>query len=154
MNVAGELNDENNFPHKLLLTNTQFSKLCKAFANGSSANIKLSKTQLHKVGQSGGFLGRLLGPLLKTGFHLIRNVLKSLAKSFLIPLGSTAAASAIDAAIHEKNFGSCCVAKVSDRLRPLDLALSTTFERSQLVKEMITQLVVYYIIITLIITVK
>ena len=125
MNVAGELNDENNFPHKLLLTNTQFSKLRKAFANGSSANIKLSKTQLHKVGQSGGFLGRLLGPLLKTGFHLIRNVLKSLAKSFLIPLGSTAAASAIDAAIHEKIFGSCCVAKVSDRLRPLDLALST-----------------------------
>ena len=42
--------DENNFPHKLLSTNTQVSRLLKAFANGSSANIKLSKTQLHKIG--------------------------------------------------------------------------------------------------------
>ena len=55
-NVAGNFNDENNFPHKLLLTNTQVSRIRKAFANNSSANIKLSKTQLHKVGQSGGFL--------------------------------------------------------------------------------------------------
>ena len=39
---------------------------CKAFSNASSANIKLSKTQVHKIGQSGGFLGRLLGPLIKT----------------------------------------------------------------------------------------
>ena len=61
-NVNGDSNDENNFPHKLLLTNTQVSKLCKAFVNGSSANIKLSKTQLYKMGQSGGFLGMLLGP--------------------------------------------------------------------------------------------
>ena len=65
-NVVGDSNDENNFPHKLSLTNTQVSKHHKAFANNSSANIKLSKTQLHKVGQSGGFLGRLLGPLIKT----------------------------------------------------------------------------------------
>ena len=42
-NVVGDSNDENNFPHKLLLTNTQVSRLCKAFANNSSANIKLSK---------------------------------------------------------------------------------------------------------------
>ena len=59
-NVVGDSNDENKFLHKLLLTNTQVSKLCKALANGSSANIKLYKTQLHKIGQSGGFLGRLL----------------------------------------------------------------------------------------------
>ena len=55
-NVFGDGNDENNFPHKLLLTNTQVSRPCKAFANNSSANIKLSKTKLHKIGQSGGFL--------------------------------------------------------------------------------------------------
>ena len=55
------------------------SKLRKAFGNGSSANIKLSKTQLHKIGQSGGFLGRILGPL-KTGLPLMKNV-KPLAKS-------------------------------------------------------------------------
>ena len=47
-NVIGDSNDENNFPHKLL-TNTQVSKLQKAFANNSSANTKLSKTQLHKI---------------------------------------------------------------------------------------------------------
>ena len=64
-NVAGDSNDENDSLHKLLLTNTQVSKLRKTFANGSSANIKIPKTQLHKMGQSGGFLGRLLGPLLK-----------------------------------------------------------------------------------------
>ena len=55
-NVVGDANDENNFPHKLLLTNTQVSRLHKVFANNSSANIKLSKTKLHKIGQSGGFL--------------------------------------------------------------------------------------------------
>ena len=64
-NVVGDSNDENNFLHKLLLTNTQVLKFRKAFANGSSANIKLLKTQLLKIVQSGGFLGRLLGPLLK-----------------------------------------------------------------------------------------
>ena len=103
--VIGDSNTENNFPHKLFLTNTQVSKLRKASANNSSANIKLSKTQLHKIQQSGGLLGRLLGPLLKAGLHLIENVLKPLAKSVLIPLGLTAA-SATDAAIHKKMFGS------------------------------------------------
>ena len=103
-NVVGDSNYENNFTHKSLLTNTQVSKLRKAFANNSSANKKLSKTQLNKIGQSGGFLGRLLGPLLKTGLPLERNALKPLGKSILIPLGLTAAASATDAAIHKKMF--------------------------------------------------
>ena len=105
-NVVTDSNDENNFPHKLLLTNTQVSKIRKAFANGSLANIKLSKTQLHKIGQSGRFLGKLLIPLLKTGLPLIGNILKPLAKSVLIPLGLTAATSATDAAIHKQMFGS------------------------------------------------
>ena len=56
--------------------------------------------------QSVGFLGRLLGPLLKTGLPLIKNVIKSLTKSVLNPLGLTAAASATDAGIHEKISGS------------------------------------------------
>ena len=99
-NIVGENNDDISFWPKILLTDTQLSKLCKAFANGSSANIKLSKAQLNKTGQSGGFLGRLIGPLLKTGFPLIKNVFKPLAKSVLIPLGLTAAASLTDAAIH------------------------------------------------------
>ena len=52
-NVVGDSNDENNFPYKLLLTNTQVSKILKAFANGLSANIKLSKTELQKILKSG-----------------------------------------------------------------------------------------------------
>ena len=90
----------------MLLTNTQVSRHRRAFENNSSANIKLSKTQLHKIGQSGEFLGRPLGPLLKTGLPLIGNVLKPSAKSVLVPLRLTAAASAIDTVIHKKIFGS------------------------------------------------
>ena len=90
----------------MLLTNTKISKLREAFTFGSLAKIKLSKTQLNKIRQSGGFLGRLLGPLLKLELPLIGNVLKQLAKSVLMPLGLIVAASARDAAIHKKMFGS------------------------------------------------
>ena len=96
----------------MLLSNTQVSKLRKAFPNKYSPNIKLSKTQLHKIGQSGGFLGRLLGPLLKTG---LSNVLKPLAKSVLITLRLTAAASATDSAIHKKMFGSGATLIISNK---------------------------------------
>ena len=61
---------------------------------------------MHEIGQSGGSLVKLLGPLLKTGLSLIGNVFKPLAKSVLIPLGLTAAASITDAASHNKTFGS------------------------------------------------
>ena len=61
--------DETNFPHKLLFTNRQVSNLRKVFANYLSTDIKLSKTQLSNMIQSGGFLGRLLGPLLKQDYH-------------------------------------------------------------------------------------
>ena len=80
--------NETDFPHKLLLTKRQVSNLRKAFANHLSADIKLSKTQLSKMIQSGGFLGRLLGLLLKTGLPLIKN--------------ANAAALAADAEIHKK----------------------------------------------------
>ena len=65
--------NETNFPHKLLFTNRQVANLCKAFANYLSTDIKLSNTQLSKMIQSKGFLGRLLDPLLKTGLPLIKN---------------------------------------------------------------------------------
>ena len=81
------------------------SKLRKAFTNTFSANMKLSETQLHKIGKSGRFLGRLLGSLLKNWLHLTKDVLKALAKSLLISLGLTTAASATDVAIHKKMFG-------------------------------------------------
>ena len=95
--------NETNFPHKILLTNRQVVNLCKAFTNHSLGNIKLWKSQLSKLIQSGGFLGRLLNPLLKSGLPLIKNVIKPLAKSVLIPLGLTAGASAADVGIHKNS---------------------------------------------------
>ena len=89
-------------PHELLLTTRQKTKIRNAFNNNTSTNIKLSKAQINKIIQCGGFLGKLLGPLLKTGLSLIKNVIKPLTKSVLMPLGLTAAASAADAGIHKK----------------------------------------------------
>ena len=105
-NMVGNSNDNTNFPHELLLSNKQVANIRKAFTDHLSTDIKLSKTQLSKMIQSGGFLGRLLGPLLKTGLPLMKSVIKPLAKSVLIPLGLTAAASAADAEIYKKILGS------------------------------------------------
>ena len=105
-NMVGNSNDNNNFPHELLLTNRQVANIRKASAKNTSIDTKLSKTQLSKMIQSGGFLGRLLGPLLKTGLPLMKSVIKSLPKSVLIPLGLMAAASAADAGMHQKILGS------------------------------------------------
>ena len=63
-NMIGNSNDETNFLHELLLKDRQVFSIRKAFSNNSSANIKFSKTQVSKIIQSGGFLGKLLGPLL------------------------------------------------------------------------------------------
>ena len=89
--------DEANFPHKLLLTNIQVANIRKAFANHTSTDIKLSKTQLTKM-QKGGFL-RFLAPLLKSGLPLLKSVIKPLGM-----LGLFAAASATDAAINKKKY--------------------------------------------------
>ena len=105
-NIVGDSNDENSLRHKLSLTNTHVPNLRKAFANGSSANIKLSKSQLQKIGKSGLLLGSLLGSLIKTGLPLTGNILKPLAESVLIPLVLTVAASVTDAGIRQKMFGS------------------------------------------------
>ena len=98
--------NETNFPHNLLSTNRQVSNLRKTSSNHSSADIKLSKTQLSKITKLEGFLGRLLDPLLKTTLPLIKNVTKPLVKSVLISLGLTAAASAGNVGIHKKILGS------------------------------------------------
>ena len=91
-NIISNSDDETNFPHKSSLTDKQVANLRKAFANNSSTNIKLSKTQLSKMIQSGRFIGRLLGPLLKTGLPLMKNLIKLLANIVLISLGLTAVA--------------------------------------------------------------
>ena len=90
-----EMFDGNDLPYDLLLTTRQKTKLRNAFNNNTSTDIKLSKTQITKIIQSGGFLGALLsklaGPLMKVAVPLVKNVLPA--------LGITAAASAIDAGI-------------------------------------------------------
>ena len=102
LSMIGDSNDQTNFPHELLLTDRQVSSIRKAFANHSSVDIKFSKAQLSKMIQSGGFLVNLLGLLLKTGLPLMKSVISPLAKSVLISLGLTAAASAADAGTHKK----------------------------------------------------
>ena len=106
MRISLKMFNGNNLPHELLLTTRQKTKVRIAFNNNASTDLKLSKAQISKIIQPGGFSGRLLGPLLKTGLPLIKNVIKLLAKSVLIPLGLTAAASAADAGIHKKILGS------------------------------------------------
>ena len=102
--MIGDSNDKTKFPHELLLTDRQVSSICRAFANNSSDNIKFLKTQLSQMIHSGELLGKLLGPLLKTGLQLIKNVITPLVKSVLVPLGLTASASAEDAVIYKKNI--------------------------------------------------
>ena len=131
--MIGNSDDETNFPLKLLLTNIQVANLGKAFANYLSADIKLSKTQLSKMIQSGRFLGRLVGPLLKTGLPLMKNVLQSLAKSVLLPSGLTAAALAADAGIHKKILGY--------GIHPSDLAQRATLIISNEEMEVIMKIV-------------
>ena len=104
--MIGDSNDKGNFPYELVLTKRQVSCILKAFANNSSVDIKFSKAQLSKIIQSEGFLGKLFGPLLKTGLPLMKSVITPLAKTVLIPLGLTAATSAADAGIHKKILGS------------------------------------------------
>ena len=87
----------NNLSHELLLTTRQTTKLRNAIENNMSTYIKFSKAQISKITQSGRFLDKLLGRLLKTGLPLIKNVIKPLAKSVLISLELTAATSAGDA---------------------------------------------------------
>ena len=61
-NMIDNSDDNSNFPHELLLANRQVANICQAFPKNTSTDIKLSKIQLSKMIQSGGFLGRLLGP--------------------------------------------------------------------------------------------
>ena len=91
----------NNLPHELLLTTRQTTKLRNAIENNMSTDIKLSKAPISKIIQSGGFLGKLLGPLLKAGLPILKSVIKPPCL-----VGLTAASSAIDAGVQKKIYGS------------------------------------------------
>ena len=99
MRINLKMVNGNNLPHELLLTARQ-KKLRNALNNNMSTDLKLSKTQISKIIQSGGFLGsflnKLAGPLMKVGIPL--------AKHVLAPLGITAGASAIDAGFQKKKI--------------------------------------------------
>ena len=83
-----------NLPYELLLTTRQITKLKNAIENNMATHIKLSKAQISKIIQSGGLLGKLLGPLLKSRLPLLKSVIKPLGL-----LGLTAASSATDAGV-------------------------------------------------------
>ena len=97
-NMVSNSNDNTNFPHELFLTNRQVANIRKSFTRNTSIDIKLSKTQLSKMIQSGRFLrnllGKLAGPLMKVAMQLAKNV--------LVPLGISAAMSAIDGSIKKR----------------------------------------------------
>ena len=100
LRISFKIFDGNYLPNELLLTTGQKPKLRNAFNSNMSVDLKLSKAQISKIIQSGGFLGSLLsklaGPLMKVAIPLAKNV--------LAPLGITAAASAIDAGIQKKEY--------------------------------------------------
>ena len=93
--------NKEDLPHELFLTTRQATKLRNGINNNMTANIKLSKAQIKKIILSGGFSGKLLGPLFKTGLPLLKSVVKPLGL-----LGLTADSSAIHAGIQKKVFGS------------------------------------------------
>ena len=100
----------NNLPHKFLLTTRQTTKLRTAIENNMSIDKKLSKAQISKIIQSGGFLRSLLskiaGPLMKVAVPIIKKV--------LAPVGLTAAMSAINAGIQNKMHGSGTTTLISN----------------------------------------
>ena len=137
--MIGNSNDKINFSHELLSTNRQVTNLRKASANNSSTDINLSKTQLSQMIQSGGFLGRLLRPLLKTGLQLIKNVIKPLAKSVLIQSGLTVAASPADAGIHKKILGSGTILIISNDEMEDTIKIVKSLEDSCLLSKRVKQ---------------
>ena len=100
LTISFKMFNENNLLHELLLTTRQKTKVKNAFNNNISTDLKLSKAQISKIIQSGGFLGSLLSKLADP----LMKIAVSLAKNVLAPLGITAAASAIDAGIKKKTW--------------------------------------------------
>ena len=101
LRMSAKIFNGNNLPHQLILTQRQITKLRNNIENNLQTDIKLSKAQILKIIQSGGFLGTLLDPLLKTGLPLLKSVIKPLGL-----LDLTAASTAIDAGVQKKIYES------------------------------------------------
>ena len=101
LRIGARMFNGNNLPHELFSTQRQITKLRNNIENNMSTDIKLSKAQISKIIQSGGFLGKILGPFLRTGLPFLKSVIKPLGL-----LGLTAAALAIDAGVLKRIYGS------------------------------------------------
>ena len=99
LRIGAKMYNSDNLPHEFLLATRQTTKLRNSIENNMSSDIKLSKAQISKIIQSGGLLGKLLGPLLKTGLPLLKSVIKPLGL-----LGLAVASPAIDAGIQKKIY--------------------------------------------------
>ena len=97
--MSARMFNGNDLPHELFLTQRQITELRNNIENNLETDMKLSKAQISKIIQSGGLLGKILGPLLKTGLPLLKSVIKPYGL-----LGLTAASSAIDAGIQKKKI--------------------------------------------------
>ena len=126
---------ENDLPHELLLTTRQKTKLRNAFNNNMSTNLKLSRAQISKIIQSGGFLGSLLSkladPLMKVAIPPAKNV--------LAPLGITAAASAIDAGIKKKHGSGTTTLKISNEVMNDIMKIVQALEDSNILLKGVTK---------------
>ena len=111
------ISSSNNFPHELLLTTRQTTRLRNTIEDNLSANIKLSKAPIFKTIQSGGFLGSLLS---KVGCPLMKLAVP-VAKKVLPPLGSTPAMSAIDAGISNEEMND--IMKIAQDLEDSNILL-------------------------------
>ena len=124
----------NNLPHELLLTTRQTTKLRNAIENNISTDIKLNEAQISKIIQSGGFLGKLLGPLLRAGPPLLKSVIKPLGL-----LGLTAASSSIDAGVQKKIYGSGATALVISNEEMNIMKIVQALENSRILLKGVTE---------------
>ena len=114
----------------MLLTTRHKTKLRNALESNMSTNIKLSQTQIAKIGFLGSFLSKLAGPLIKVVVPLVKNI--------LAPLGLTGAASAIDARIEKKIHGSGMLFILNEELNNI-LKIVEALEDSNILLKGITK---------------
>ena len=132
LRLSARIFNGNNLPHELLLTTRQTAKLRNVIENNMSTDIKLSKAQISKIIQ---FLGRILGPLVKTGLPLLKSAIKP-----LVLLGLTAASSAIDADVQKKIYGSgTATLKISNKEMNYIMKIVPVLEDSNILLKSVTK---------------
>ena len=135
LRMSWKMLDGIDLTHELFLTTGQKTKLRNAFNNNMSTDIKLSKAQISKIIQSGGFLGsslsKLAGPLMKVAVPLAKNI--------LAPVGITAAASAIDARIQKQINGLGTILIISNKEMNDKMKIVQALEISNILLKRVTK---------------